>query len=183
MTEAQQHEASLIENLQREDLNPMEIAQAYQRMSDDLGYTQQEIAEKVGKDRASVANYSRLLKLPEEIQAMIRDDRLAMGHARALITLEDPALQIECARQVHKKNLSVRNVELMISKIKREPRRDTAPERAPDPDLLAVKEDLIRKLGTKVDISGNAEKGVVRIHYYSLEELNRIYEAIKGVVS
>ena len=179
LTTAQQHEASLIENLQREDLNPMEIAQAYQKMTEDLGYTQQEIADKVGKDRASVANYARLLKLPEEIQKMIRKNQLSMGHARALITVEDRRLQIECARQVLRKKLSVRNVESMMAKLKNAPAKPLRPESRIDPDLQAVQEDLIKRLGTKVAISGTSEKGVVRIHYFSLDELNRIYETIK----
>jgi len=179
LTTAQQHEASLIENLQREDLNPMEIAQAYQKMTEDLGYTQQEIADKVGKDRASVANYARLLKLPEEIQKMIRRNQLSMGHARALITVEDRRLQIECARQVLRKKLSVRNVESMMAKMKNIPAKPPRPEPPIDPDLQAVQEDLIKRLGTKVAISGTSEKGVVRIHYFSLDELNRIYETIK----
>lgn len=183
MTTAQQHEASLIENLQREDLNPMEIAQAYQKMADDLGYTQQEIADKVGKDRASVANYTRLLKLPGEIQKMIHEAQLTMGHARALITVEDEKLQVDCARQIIRKKLSVRNIEAKIAKLKKASEK-SVPKAAPlDADLLAVKEDLIKRLGTKVDINGSSDKGVVKIHYFSLDELNRIYETIKGVIS
>jgi len=180
MTPAQQHEASLIENLQREDLNPMEIATAYQKLADDLEYTQQEIADKVGKDRTSVTNYMRLLKLPDEIQGMLDKGNLSMGHARALITVESRDLQVSCARQVVRKGLSVRNVEAMITKLKQVTEKAAKPEHEPDPDLMAVKEELIKLLGTKVDITGNSDKGMVRIHYFSLDELNRIYEKIKG---
>ncbi len=180
MSQAQQYEASLIENLQREDLNPMEIALAYQRMADDLAMTQQQVAEKVGKDRASVANYMRLLKLPDEIQKMITQGKLSMGHARALITLEDPELQLACARQVFRKGLSVRNVEKLIQKLKREPEQKKAP--LLDPDLMAVQEDLLKHLGTKVAITGKSTKGVIKIHYFSLDDLNRIYEIIKGEI-
>lgn len=180
MSQLQQHEASLIENLQREDLNPLEIATAYRKMSEDLGLTQQQIADKVGKDRASVANYIRLLKLPEEIREMIRDEMLSMGHARALISLSDaPGLQLACARQVSQKDMSVREVEKLIQKLRQGP-KEKKPA-ALDPDLLAVQEDLLRHLGTKVNISGKPTKGVIKIHYYSLDDLNRIYEAIKGV--
>ena len=178
MSQSQQYEASLIENLQREDLNPMEIALAYKRMAEDLALTQQQVAEKVGKDRASVANYIRLLKLPEEIQKMITQEKLSMGHARALITLEDPELQQTCARQISRNGLSVRNVEKLIQKLKQAPKeKKLAPQ---DPDLMAVQEDLLRHFGTKVAISGRSNKGVIKIHYYSLDDLNRIYEKIKG---
>ncbi len=180
MSEVQQYEASLIENLQREDLNPMEIAAAYQKMSTDLRLTQQQIAEKVGKDRASVANYMRLLRLPPEIQEMLTSDSLSMGHARALITMEDPEVQLECARQVVSRGLSVRNVEKLIQKLKAAPQEKSGPTL--DPDLQAVQEELLKVLGTKVSITGLPEKGVIRIHYFSLEDLNRIYETIKGAI-
>ncbi len=179
MTESQQHEASLIENLQREDLNPMEIATAYQRMTLDLHYTQQEVAEKVGKDRASVANYMRLLKLPQEIQEMLSQNKLSMGHARALITIKEPEAQVSFARQIIKKSLSVRNIEKTISKIKDNPQKKQKP--ALDPDLMTLQDDFIKLLSTKVAISGSAKKGIVKIHYFSLDELNRIYDKLKGV--
>ena len=180
MSQAQQYEASLIENLQREDLNPMEIARAFQRMTEDLAMTQQQVAEKVGKDRASVANYIRLLKLPEELQKMITQEKLSMGHARALITLEDPELQLACASQISRKGLSVRNVEKLIQKLKQQPKQKKPPLQ--DPDLMAVQEDLLKHLGTKVAITGRSTKGVIKIHYYSLDDLNRIYEKIKGEI-
>jgi len=151
MTESQQREASLIENLQREDLNPMEIATAYQNMTLDLHYTQQEVAEKVGKDRASVANYMRLLKLPEEIQELLSQNQLSMGHARALITIKEPEVQVSFAQQIIKNSLSVRNIEKAISKIKDNPQKRQKPE------------------------------GIIKIHYFSLDELNRIYDKLKGV--
>ena len=180
MSEVQQYEASLIENLQREDVNSMEIAAAYQKMSTDLRLPQQQIAEKVGKDRASVANYMRLLRLPPEIQEMLTSDSLSMGHARALITMEDPEVQLECARQVVNRGLSVRNVEKLIQKLKAAPQEKSGPTL--DPDLQAVQEELLKALGTKVSITGLPEKGVIRIHYFSLEDLNRIYETIKGAI-
>ena len=178
MSKDQQHEASLIENLQREDLNPMEIASAYQKMADDLNLTQQEIAEKVGKDRASVANYIRLLKLPPEVKQMLAESKLSMGHARALLAVDDPELQVACAQKTAKRGLSVRSVESMIGRLKQPP--PEKPGRTLDPDLLVLQEELLRFLGTKVAISGTADRGIIKIQYFSLEDLNRIYEKIKG---
>ncbi|MBN2246886.1 MAG: ParB/RepB/Spo0J family partition protein [Candidatus Aminicenantes bacterium] len=181
MSKEQQYEASLIENLQREDLNPLEIGQAYQKMLDDLNYTQQEIADKVGKDRASVANYIRLLKLPKEIQKMLTDQKLSMGHARALITLEDKNLQLACAHEIQKKNLTVRKVEKIIQQIRSKPEIGPESETSIDPNLFELQENLLKHLGTKVSISGNQNKGVIKIYYHTLNELNSIYDKIKGV--
>ncbi|MBS3818258.1 ParB/RepB/Spo0J family partition protein [bacterium] len=178
MPQEQQLEASLIENLQREDLNPLEIAQAYQRMIQELHYTQQEVSEKVGKDRASVANYIRLLKLPQEIQDMIAQNKLSMGHARTLIALENPEQQRKLSREIAKKNLSVRELEKKISRLKQPSSSSSTPNM--DPDLVAFQEELLKHLGTKVSISGNQNKGVLKIYYFSLDDLNRIYEKIKG---
>jgi len=178
LSSEQQLEASLIENLQREDLNPIEIARAYQRLMEELKYTQQKIAEKIGKDRASVANYIRLLKLPKEIQDMLRQGRLSMGHARTLIALDDREDQISTARKTVEKNLSVREVENLVQKIKAGTREKHRPQ---DPDLLAMEEKFLRLLGTKVSISGGQDKGILKVYYYSLDELNRLYDIIKGV--
>ncbi len=179
LSEKQQIEASLVENLQRKDLNPIEVAFAYQKLTHELNYSQEEVAEKVGKDRASVANTIRLLKLPQEIQRMVAEGRLSMGHARALITLENPDQQIFISRLIIQKNLSVRDVERMMTEKRRAPTHRKAQEL--DPDLQALQEELIKILGTKVSISGNSEKGVIKFYYFSMEELNRIFEKIKGV--
>ncbi|MBC7362329.1 MAG: ParB/RepB/Spo0J family partition protein [Candidatus Aminicenantes bacterium] len=173
-----QLEISLIENIHREDLNPLEIAQAFQRLSEELGLTQQEIADKVGKDRASVANYIRLLKLPEEIKQFIRENKLSMGQARAILALEEPELQLQVARQVVEKGFSVRETEKLVQKFKERPPR--AQKSLEDPDLKALEEELITFLGTKVAISGNRNKGTIKIFYFSLDDLNRIYDKIKG---
>ncbi len=178
LSEEQQIEASLVENLQRKDLNPIEIASAYQKLIQELDYSQEEVAKKVGKDRASIANYIRLLKLPSEIQKKVAEGRLSMGHARALITLENPDQQIFLSRIIIEKNLSVRDVEKMMAKKRSEALSREGREL--DPDLLALQEELIKTLGTKVSISGSSEKGVIRLYYFSLEELNGIYEKIKG---
>jgi ParB family chromosome partitioning protein len=179
LTEAQQHEAMLIENLQREDLNPIEIANAYKKMIEDFRYTQEDVAKKVGKDRASIANTLRLLKLPGEIQDMITDGKLSMGHARALIPVEDSERQRFMALRIVKDGLSVREVEKWVRRFQIPTEK---PPKAPmDPNLLIFQEELLKLLGTKVVLSGDQNKGVLKIFYYTLDDLNRIYEKIKGV--
>ena len=178
MSQDQQLEVSLVENLQREDLNPIEIAQAYHKMTQELNLTQQDIADKVGKDRTSISNYLRLLKLPEKIQNHIETGKISMGHARALIALDNPALQLSICAQILQKNLSVRQVEHEIQRI-----REKSDEKKPlkmDPNLKVLQEEILKILGTKVLISGNSDKGVVKIYYFSTDDLNRIFEKIKG---
>jgi len=180
LSEKEQIEASLVENLQRKDLNPIEVAYAYQRLIQELNYTQEAVAEKVGKDRTSVANVIRLLKLPPEIQKMVAEEKISMGHARALITLENPDHQIFLARLIVEKNLSVRAVEKMMAKKKRP--SSAKPESELDPDLRAIQDDLVKSLGTKVIVSGTSQKGSIKLFYFSLEDLNRIYDKMKGAV-
>jgi len=177
MTEEQQMEATLVENLQREDLNPLEIASAYQKMTQDLHLTQEQVAIKVGKDRASVSNYVRLLKLPQRIQNMLVEDKISMGHARALLSIEGPALQVQTALEINKKDLSVRAVENLVKKLINKPSKKKAQE--PNPDLMALQEEFLKIFGTKVAISGNFKQGVVKIFYYSPDELERIFEKVK----
>ncbi|HUU52040.1 MAG: ParB/RepB/Spo0J family partition protein [Candidatus Aminicenantaceae bacterium] len=179
LTETQQHEAMLIENLQREDLNPIEIAKAYQKMTQNFSYTQEDVAKKVGKDRASVANTLRLLKLPGDIQELIQEGKLSMGHARALIPVEDPERQRSMAKRIVKDNLSVRGVEKWVRRLQAP--TEKLPKAPMDPDLLIFQEELLMLLGTKVVLSGDQNKGVLKIFYYTLDDLNRIYEKIKGV--
>ncbi len=173
-----QLEVSLIENLHREELNPLEIAFAYQRLIDEQHYTQQDVAEKVGKDRTSVTNYLRLLKLPAEIQDHVNNGALSMGHARALLALEDVAAQLYACRQIIDKSLSVRNTENLVNRMKERPPRSQ--RRLEDPDLHALQEEMLKILGTKVLISGSRSKGVLKIYYFSLDDLNRIYDRVKG---
>jgi len=131
MEAATQIEASLIENIQRDDLNPLDIAHAYQTMIKTLDYTQAQVAEKVGKDRASVANYIRLLQLPQEVQYYLANRSLSMGHARALLSLEDPEVQKSIAEQIVKKNLSVREVEQTVKISSRHPQQKQNRNRVP----------------------------------------------------
>ncbi len=176
-----QLEISLIENIHREELNPLEIAQAYQRLIDEGGYTQQEVAEKVGKDRTSVTNYVRLLKLPQEIQDHVNEGTLSMGHARTLLALEETTAQLFACRQVVEKSLSVRNTEKLVNRLKERPPRTQ--RHLEDPDLRALQEEMLKLLGTKVLISGSRSKGVLKIFYFSLDDLNRIFDRVKGASS
>ena len=172
-----QLEFALIENIHREDLNPLEIGLAYQRLTQDLNLTQQEIADKVGKDRTSITNYIRLLKLPEEVRRYLAEEKLTMGHAKALLALEEEELQLSVGRQVAEKGLSVRQTEKIVARMKEHaPRTQRS---LADPDLHALQEELIKTLGTKVQIKGSRNKGVVRIFYFSLDDLNRIYDKMK----
>jgi len=173
-----QLEVSLIENIHREELNALEIAHAYQRLIDDHGYAQHELADKVGKDRSSVTNYLRLLKLPQEIQDRLADGTISMGHARAMLAIEDPAIQLYACRQVIDRNLSVRNTETLVNRLKK--RAPRAQRSLADPDLHALQEEMLKILGTKVIVAGNRNKGVLKIYYFSLDDLNRIYDRIKG---
>jgi len=174
-----QLEVSLVENLHREDLNPLEIALSYQRLIQELNLTQEQVADKVGKDRTSVTNYLRLLNLPGEVQEYLADGKISMGHARALLSLEDSDLQSALARQVLEKNLSVRDVERLAPAL----RKGGAPSRrkVPGVDILALQEEFIRMLGSKVTVSGTLSKGVIKFFYFSAEDLSRIYDKVKGV--
>jgi len=171
-------EVSLIENIHREELNALEIARAYQRLIDDHGYALHDLADKVGKDRSSVTNYIRLLKLPAEIQDRLTDGSISMGHARAMLALEDTATQLYCCRQVIDRGLSVRNTEALVNRLKK--RAPRAQRSLADPDLYALQEEMLKLLGTKVLIAGHRNKGVLKIYYFSLDDLNRIYDRIKG---
>jgi ParB family chromosome partitioning protein len=176
-----QLEVSLIENIHREELNPMEIAQAYQRLIEEQNCTQQDVADKVGKDRTSVTNYLRLLKLPKQVQDQVNDGTISMGHARAVLALEDQSAQLYACQQIVEKNLSVRNTEKLVGRLKERPPR--AQRRLEDPDLRALQEEMLKILGTKVLITGSRAKGILKIFYFSLDDLNRIYDRVKGVSS
>jgi ParB family chromosome partitioning protein len=169
-------EIALIENIQREDLNPMETAEAFRRLTTDFHLTQEELSDKVGKDRATIANYLRLLKLPEEIKSLIYNGSLSMGHAKALLMIEGRATQIETARKIIQRNLSVREAEALTKK-------GTRPKKVKvirDPQISSLEEKLIRSLGTKVRILHKGKKGKIEIEYYSLDELDRLLEILMG---
>ena len=171
-------ELSLIENLQREDLNPMEEAAGYQRLMAEFGLTQEECAQRVGKSRPAVTNALRLNNLPEAVQAMVEDGRLTAGHARALLGIADADTLQQCAEQVEADGLSVRQTEALVKRV-------NAPEKAPakkDPnevDYAAIAADeLGKKLGRKVKIVSGKRKGKLELEYYGMDDLNDLLDAL-----
>ena len=176
---AQLLELALVENIQREDLNPIDQAAAYEKLSTDFNMTQDEIAAAVGKDRSSVANHMRLLKLPQEVRAEVSAGRLSMGHARALIALADEGRQREIAREVIGRNLSVRETEAMVKRVGGD--SPAAARRAPattDVHTRAAEEKLRMTLGTRVHINRKGAGGRIEIAFGSEDELQRLYEVL-----
>jgi len=171
-------ETALIENIQREDLNPIEEATAYRRLVNEFKLTQEQIADEVGKDRSSVANYMRLLKLPEEIRAEIASGTLAMGHARAILAIEDGAAQRRAAREIIARGLSVREAEALVKRLVEPPRNPAA--KPADPNTRAAEERLRFALGTRVRIVRKGKGGRLEIEFTSEQELQRIYEQLTG---
>jgi ParB family transcriptional regulator, chromosome partitioning protein len=172
-------EMALVENLQRDDLNPIEEAEAYRHLSDDYGCTQEQIAERVGKDRATVANALRLLKLPPSVRAMVQEGVLSMGHARALLGLDD-AEQIEAtARKVRAAALSVRATEDLVRRLRKPPAKPAAPKPASTRDL---EQRLTRNLGARVAIQdrGKDRGGRIVISYGDLDDLDRLLDRLLG---
>jgi len=173
-------ELALVENLQREDLNPVDEALAYQRLAEQFALTQEQIAAAVGKDRSSVANYLRLLKLPEEVRGDLASGAISMGHARALLALPDPAAQRHAAREIIARTLSVREAESLVKRLTTPsppPRLDTA---RPEGDVhTRAAEDRMRfALGTKVRIVRRGHGGTIHVEFGSESELNRLYERL-----
>jgi ParB family transcriptional regulator, chromosome partitioning protein len=174
-------ELALIENIQRADLNPVEEANAYKKLIESLGLTQEEVAQRVGRDRSFVTNYLRILKLPSEIRLLLEREKLSFGHARALLTIDNALLQRRLAQKIVKNNWSVREVERRVRNL-------TAPKQLralnksihEDPNLRAAEVRLRRHLGTQVRIipSEPGKSGKIEIEYYSLTDLDRIYDAI-----
>ena len=177
-SDAQLLEMALIENIQREDLNPIDQAAAYERLSTDFQMTQEEIAAAVGKDRSSVANHMRLLKLPEEVRAEVSTGRLSMGHARALVGITDEASQRHIAREVIARNLSVRETEAMVKRVGADGPAAGRSVAAPVTDVhtRAAEDKLKMTLGTRVRINRKGKGGRIEIDFGSEDELQRLYE-------
>jgi ParB family transcriptional regulator, chromosome partitioning protein len=172
-------ELALTENLLREDLNPLEVAGAYQLLQQNFHLSHEEIAEHLGVNRSTITNTLRLLRLPKVVQDMLMGGEISAGHARALAALEDEKTCIRIARQVVEKGLSVRQTEELIASPVAEPaRRSPKPAPRMDPNLRAAVLELERTLGTRVRIVGNTGRGRIEIKYFSPEDLNRIYEWI-----
>src|SRR5574337_1196968 len=172
-------EVALVENLQREDLNPIEQAEAYLRLQDEFGLSQEEVARRVGRDRSSVANALRLLKLPKQIQADLVEGALSEGHARALLGLERGADQIRARNEAIRRGLSVRATEALVRRLKQVGSRERRPA-ASEPAILAAEDALRQALGTKVHIYKRGKGGTIEVEFYSTDDLDRIYERICG---
>jgi ParB family transcriptional regulator, chromosome partitioning protein len=170
-------ELALVENLLREDLNPIEEAEAYQRLLAEFGWTQEELAQRVGRDRSTIANCLRLVKLPELIQADLRAGRLTMGHARALLSLPGTAEQLRLREEILAHSWSVRTTEADVQRS-----RPKSPRRAArrTPEIGAVEDSLRSALATRVRLIGNENSGRIEVAYNSREELDRLVELIVG---
>ena len=172
-------EIALIENVQREQLNPVELAKGYQQLIEDCGLTQEDVAKKIGKDRSTITNVIRLLKLPEIIQKSIRDGRIREGHARALLSITDPKAQEKVWKKAVAESLSVRSVEMLARK-SQEKYRDKTPGKPASRRKSAyanrVETKLREKLGTQVKLRSRKEGGSIEINYYSAEDLERLMD-------
>ncbi len=172
-------ELALIENIQRQELNPIEEATAYQKLIHTLGLTQDEVARQVGKERSSIANYLRLLKLPVEIQRMLEEEQISMGHARALLGLESKEEQTRLADEIVNRKLSVREVEQAVKRAASEPSiRESSTRGSDDANIRAAELKLKRFLGTPVKINVGQAGGRIEIEFGSTTELDRIYSII-----
>lgn len=185
-TEQEILEISLIENIQREDLNPIEEAIAYKRLLEEFHLKQDEIAERVSKSRTAVTNSMRLLKLSDDVQQMLIDDMISSGHARALLAIDNPEKQYSIAQKIFDEKLSVRDTEKLVKKIENEKESPVKKEEIIDTKLDIIYQDLEEKmkniLGTKVMIhKKDANKGKIEIEYYSPEELDRIMELFQTI--
>src|ERR1019366_887990 len=178
-------ELALIENIQREDLNAIETAHAYERLGRELGLSQEEIGRRTGKDRTSITNALRLLKLPAEVQLLLAEHRLSMGHARAILGLPTAEQQIEVAEKAAAQGLSVRQVEALVQESTSErTRTGTKKEKTSDPNVRAAVEEMERALGTRVRIVELSEqRGRIEIEYYSQTDLDRLFQQITGGVN
>lgn len=177
----EQLEIAMIENLIREDLNPIEEARGYEKLQKEFNLTHEQISQKVSKDRTTVSNALRLLKLPLTIQQEVQRGNLSMGHARALLSLESEKHQLQVAQEIFQKHLSVRETEKRCSQIVK-PKENTIVAKIENPNLRSVLEELQQKLGTKVEIKEKGtSKGEIKIQYFSQADLNRLITLFRGV--
>lgn len=173
-------ELALLENLQREDLNAMEISLSYKRMMEELNYTQEQVAERMGKERSTVANYIRLLKLPPDIQVAVRSNQLSMGHARALINVDTVDKQLYLFGEIRNKALSVRQTEELVRRLYKEghPVKDSVKATLPEA-FKRIEDNLASHFSTRVKLNHNKKgQGNISIEYYSLQELNKLLDQL-----
>ena len=178
VSDADMLKLGLIENIQREDLNPIELAHAYKQLIEEFRWTQEELADQVGKKRVTVTNTLRLLNLPDVVQERVADGSITMGHARALLAVESPQKQIAACRKIVSQGLSVRQVEKMASQDGATP----TPKASKDPNLTVIEDELRRKLGTKVALKTSGDtKGKIEIEYFDLDELDRLLNLFRSM--
>jgi len=173
-------ELALLENLQREDLNAMEIALSYKRMMEELSHTQEQVAERMGKERSTVANYIRLLKLPPDIQVAVRSNELSMGHARALVNVDTIDKQLYIFQEIKDKGLSVRQTEELVRRLYKSaaPVKDSV-KPPPSPSIKKIEDNLASHFSTRVKLNLNKKnQGSILIEYYSIQELNKILDQL-----
>jgi ParB family chromosome partitioning protein len=179
-------EVALVENVQREDLNPVDEAEAYRQLMEVTRLTQDQVAERVGKSRPAVANALRLLNLPQDAMEAVRTGEVSAGHARAILSATSPADRTLILKRIVDDGISVREAEALAAELNRgativsrktPPKKDTKPL---DPDVAAIEQDLIGALGTKVAIRGDAQRGSITIDYFSMDDLDRLYGIITG---
>ncbi len=171
-------EIALIENIQREDLNPIEEASAYHQLHEEFGLTQEEISKRVGKERSTVANFLRLLKLPDSVKKLLASGQLSMGHARALLAVDSPKKQEQLAERVVRRNLNVRQTEMLAAE--KSPKQTEKKETEKDVFTRDAEERLTRAFRTKVDIDRRRRGGVIHIRFTSEDDLIRIYDDLMG---
>jgi ParB family transcriptional regulator, chromosome partitioning protein len=171
-------EITIVENLQREDLNAMEQARAYERLGREFGLTQEQMAQRTGKDRSSVSNFLRLLKLPAEVQQMVENDKLTFGHAKALMSLDSPEAILKLAQRAAQLSMSVRQVEGAVSNLMHPAEKVEVPERKIDPNVREAERELERALGVKVQITDKNGRGKIQIEYKTLEDFDRVLDAL-----
>lgn len=172
-------EMTIIENLQREDLNPMEQARAYERLSKEFNLTQEQMAQRTGKERSSVANFMRLLKLPVEVQSLVEQDKLSFGHAKALMPLDSPEAMNRLAQRIVTLSMSVRQTEGAVANLLNPPPKPEVAERVVDPNVREVEREMERSLGVRVTIADRNGKGKIVLEYKSLEDFDRVVEMLQ----
>lgn len=178
ISNAEMLEVALIENLQREDLNPIEEAEVYRRLTEEFGLSQEEVATRVGRDRASISNTLRLLKLPQKVQSDLIEGTLSAGHGRALVALESRDLQLKARQAVIGGDLSVRATELLVRRLKAAPAGQRRILSRQAPELARAEEQLRRTLATKVRIVRTGRRGRIEVEFYSEEDLDRLVQKI-----
>ncbi len=175
-SDGQMLEIALLENLQREDLNPIEEATAYKQLIEDLGITQETLSKRIGKSRSVIANSIRLLNLPEEIQNLLAKGKITTGHARALLSLDNEEEQKQMAQKILERDLTVREIEKLVKK----PKKQNKLSKKTNPLIIHLEDILKQFFGTKVKVRSGKNKGKIEIEYYSEEDLERILELVMG---